>query len=213
MPTSSSTRFFLPINKQATVPTITTTPEEDHFLAAQFGYRSLNKRKENKRALLIDKGIKSDTRKPLVVILAHLFVSMRDKAILDELMSALSSLGVQLLIVVDTKYCSAQLLKQCLQLENNERNVHLALAAGDIVVLPPSVNTHLIKSCLDYGIVPVAFIEQDYIADYDPARESGNSFAYKSQSVWAIFAAIVRSLETYRLSYDWQRIQRNGMEV
>lgn len=49
-------------------------------------------------------------------------------------------------------------------------------------------------------------------ADYEPTSESGNAFFARSGDAWALFAALVRAVETFRFSYDWNGIIRNAIK-
>lgn len=48
-------------------------------------------------------------------------------------------------------------------------------------------------------------------ADYEPTSETGNAFFARSGDAWALFAALVRAVETFRFSYDWNGILRNAV--
>jgi hypothetical protein len=71
-----------------------------------------------------------------------------------------------------------------------------------------------VKECFDHGIVPIALAgSHSKIADYDPNRETGNSFVFESQDPWSVFAAIVRACETYKFPFDWKHIASRGKKT
>lgn len=214
MPSPAATRFFLSKSQEKLNFHSISSPEEDKFLSMQFGYRSLGKRKENKRQVLQEHGrtLLEEAKKPLLVLFVDLFTTVKERFLLEELLQGLSELDVHILVLANKKTCSAELLQRCLQADTTEKNFHVALAAADVVILPSSANNALVRSCMDYGTIPVVSVKAEGVVDYDPTRETGNSFVYKWSSAWSIFASTVRALETFKLSYDWQRIQRNGME-
>lgn len=211
---SSSHRFFHPFSKKLSLPVATLiSPEEDAFLAVQFGQRSLGKRKENKKALLHELGIdKKDYAKPLLIVLLSLFQDKAEQNLLGNILTGLKCLDLTVVVLGPKEACASALLDRYYHQDPTEKHLHQALAAGDMLILPPQSDGTLNKACLDYGIVPIVSSNQATMIDYDPTLETGNAFVYKTTSSWAMFAAIVRALETFKLPYDWQRIQRNGME-
>lgn len=189
-------------------------PEEDAFLSVQFGKRTLNKRKENRKHLVEMLHIENKkAQKPIVLILLSLFVNEQDREFLEQMLEAMRFLDIHVLVLGKKSECEEILLSLFIQREPTEKLVHEALGGADMVLLPPSCPTSFVRSVLQYGLTPVAFFEQADLIDYDPVFEKGNSFLYNYLSPWSAYAAMVRALETYRLPYDWQRIQKNGMEI
>ena len=189
------------------------SPEEDTYLAKQFGPRSLNKRKENKKALLQDLSIdKAKMALPLIVIVASWFTSAKERELLESVMTGLKEVDGHILVLADKSICAHALLALFQQLEVSQKNLHQALAAGDMILLPEGCSENITTACHHYGIVPIASTSQPMMRNYDPAQETGNSFLYQQASPWSMFAAVIRALETFKLPYDWQRIQKNGME-
>lgn len=90
----------------------------------------------------------------------------------------------------------------------SEQDAESALLQSNIIVLV-NEDREMLKKAWKKGIVPVtkAFIPE--IKDYNPNTENGNSFVYKNQNVWEIYAAVVRALETYKFPYDWKFIVRS----
>ena len=67
----------------------------------------------------------------------------------------------------------------------------------------------LLKRAWENGVVTITNKFTDTIADYNPNKETGNSFTFENFNEWEIFAAIVRALETYKFPYDWKFISRS----
>jgi hypothetical protein len=89
-----------------------------------------------------------------------------------------------------------------------------AFLGVDIAVFPASELEvgQTAAAALRAGAVPVVFEKsapKAVAAEYNPTDEQGNSFYFRHESAWAIFAALVRATETYRFPYDWQGIVRN----
>ena len=60
---------------------------------------------------------------------------------------------------------------------------------------------------MHYGAVPVVHAVgglADSVMDYDPATDSGTGFSFAQYDAMALFAALVRALETYRHRAIWQ---------
>ncbi|OGC81341.1 MAG: hypothetical protein A2V81_00845 [Candidatus Abawacabacteria bacterium RBG_16_42_10] len=190
------------------------SPEEDAFLSVQFGKRTLTKRKENKKHLAETLHIDTKkTNKPIVLILLSLFVNDQDREFLERMLEAMRFLDIHVVVVGKKSECEDVLLSLFIHREPTDKLLHEVLGGADIILLPPSCPTNFVRSVLQYGLIPVAFFEQTDLVDYDPVFERGNSFLYNYLSPWSAFASLVRALETHRLSYDWQRIQKNGMDT
>ena len=64
------------------------------------------------------------------------------------------------------------------------------------------------------GVRKLLEAEDDPILkDYNPVTESGNAFLYKEDNLWLFYAALVRALENYKFSYDWQNLELAAMET
>ncbi|MBI4232565.1 hypothetical protein HY605_05005 [Candidatus Peregrinibacteria bacterium] len=62
-----------------------------------------------------------------------------------------------------------------------------------------------------HGTIPISVVRKE-LADYNPNRETGNSFIYRKSHKWSMFAALVRALETFKFPYDWKNLVRQGLE-
>jgi len=70
-------------------------------------------------------------------------------------------------------------------------------------------NKQLLKRAWENGVVTITDKFTNEISDYNPNKETGNSFTFENANQWEIFAAIVRALETYKFPYDWKFISRS----
>ena len=67
---------------------------------------------------------------------------------------------------------------------------------------------------LRYGTIPVVRATgglADTIHDYNPAKATGNGFTFDVYDPWQFFAAVVRALQTYRHSSQWNWLIRRAM--
>lgn len=65
-----------------------------------------------------------------------------------------------------------------------------------------------ISEILEHGCVPISRLDGDDTVDYNPLKEAGNGFYFRSPTKWEMFAAIVRAAETYQFPYDWENLIR-----
>ncbi len=79
-----------------------------------------------------------------------------------------------------------------------------AYEAADFVIV---MDGDIVKAW-EKGCVPISQLDGDQTADYNPLREKGNGFYFKSPTKWEVFAAIVRAMETYQFPYDWENLIR-----
>ncbi len=186
------------------------SPAEDSYLPFQYTARNVAQRKKNQQSLR--SGLHIDNDLPVVGIVAQA-LSKKDIGMLEQLVEASGSLGMQLVIIADKQSCQVAKKGTIKHMLPTEAHMHLFFGAADILVVPTVVDDAMVAACFRYGLVPVVHNDQSLVRDYDPISEEGNAFTYTEYSVWAIFAALVRALETHRLSYDWQRIERNGMDM
>jgi len=67
---------------------------------------------------------------------------------------------------------------------------------------------------MHYGSVPIVRATgglADTVQDYDPRTGLGTGFVFRPYDRWALFAAIVRAIETFKHREVWRQIQVRGM--
>ena len=82
------------------------------------------------------------------------------------------------------------------------------MSAADIALIFDFTD---VEELLLNGVVPVSPARAE-VEDYNPNKETGNSFVYKNKSAWGVFAALVRAIETFKFPYDWKHIVRQAVE-
>lgn len=179
------------------------SPSEDRYLEVPFGSRNLRDRKRNKSDFPA-----LSTKTPTLLLYPRLFRHMPE--LLTGLLPALAETDCVTVILADKKECPAS---YHLVVPVSEKAVHRLWASADLILLPPNTADALVESCFRYGLIPIVPEELNLVMDYDPTLEKGNAFTYKTDTVWQIYAALIRALETHKLSFDWQRIQKNGMDM
>lgn len=119
-----------------------------------------------------------------------------DTVLLAQMREALAALSI---VVVEMEMPDAKLLLPC----------DLALILSADLADSPLAATALSVGCvpvLAESIAPKAAAEE-----YDPVSEQGNSFYAREATIWSLFAAVARAVETYRFPYDWQGIVRSAL--
>jgi starch synthase len=67
-----------------------------------------------------------------------------------------------------------------------------------------------------YGCVPVVHAVgglADTVHDFKPETGDGNGFSFQLYDPMALYAALVRAVESYRHAEVWQRLERRCMTV
>lgn len=132
---------------------------------------------------------------------------------LAELLSALKRLDLQIVIaphfhaslkknLAGFFLCPENLLEEATKLST----MSLFLSDDEHII-------DLMYYAFFHSSVPICFDFKKYspvLRDFNPVKESGNCFLFKSFDKWDIFAAVVRALENHRFSYDWENLLREG---
>lgn len=64
---------------------------------------------------------------------------------------------------------------------------------------------------VERGIVPVMLPGLHKAAEnYNPVQESGNAFLFPKLNHWQVYSALVRAIENFSFSYDWENVRSQG---
>lgn len=67
---------------------------------------------------------------------------------------------------------------------------------------------------IDRGIVPVMLEGLHPEAhNYNPVEEIGNAFLFPKKAAWNIYGTLVRAVENFAFSYDWENLRSQGKEL
>lgn len=194
-------------------------PATDQKIAQRYTAKSLEKKGKNKLALQEELGWPTEGKRPVLCLPAGMSDQLGGK-LLIELLPGLLSLPVEMLVLGKGSSAYGELFTEIANehdhriaiIPNDEVSMRKMLAAADMALFltNPEEMTEL-EQCLAYGVVPVTPVSSA-TKDYNPIQESGNSFQFQKDTVWHVFAAIVRALETNKFPFDWRTIQRQCME-
>lgn len=64
------------------------------------------------------------------------------------------------------------------------------------------------------GVVPVMLNGIHPKAEnYNPTEEKGNAFLFPRLSAWTVYGSLVRALENFGFSHDWQNLKSHGKSL
>ncbi|MFA6992285.1 MAG: hypothetical protein WC269_03325 [Candidatus Gracilibacteria bacterium] len=147
-----------------------------------------------------------DYKKPLLGIFLEKDLSAESKKNLGQFLEACKSLEIE--VVVLTGEDSKDNHSGAKTLPYSRKNRSLILDAADIAL---AFKFNDVQEMLLHGTVPLSS-KREEVKDYNPNHETGNAFLFKDETAWAIFASLVRALETFKFPYDWKNIVRQGVE-
>ncbi|MBI4235292.1 hypothetical protein HY604_03255 [Candidatus Peregrinibacteria bacterium] len=139
-------------------------------------------------------------KKPLIGIFLDQEI---DREELLKILEGLKFIEAQVVILADIHedFNGAKTLKY------ERENRKSLLEACDIALI---FDFSDVEEMLLHGVIPVSS-QRPEVVDYNPNRETGNSFVYRCGGPWGIFAAVVRAIETFKFPYDWKHIVRQGI--
>lgn len=201
-------------------------PGTDPHIATHYDTASLDKRAGNKRALQKKASLPEDTRVPLVGIISRLTDS-KGIDILADAIDHMLDLGIQFVLMGTGDQHYHDVFSQMVQRYPQQAAVFLTfntplasqIFAGSDLFLMPSRSEPCGTSqmfAMRYGSVPVVRATgglADTVVDFDPSTGQGNGFVFEPYDRWAMFAALVRAIETHRHEGTWRQLQLNGMRA
>ena len=165
----------------------------------------LSLKKQYKKDFLKELGLKE--AKPLVAIVLDHELSAKENALLQKIFEAVSHIKANFVLVCD-HHDTLKATKNVIPLSYSQANRKKTLEASDMAIVFPFND---VQEMLLHGTIPITSLRPE-VADYNPNRETGNSFIFTDQNQWAIFAALVRAVETFKFPYDWNHIVRQGLK-
>jgi hypothetical protein len=122
-------------------------------------------------------------------------------------LESVSVLDVEVIVLADSNLNTLS-LPNVIYLPYNRSSRKILLEAVDMALV---FGFSDVEEMMLNGIIPIS-AARDEISNYNPTRETGNSFIYKEENPWCIFEALVRARETFKFPYDWKHIVRQGMK-
>jgi starch synthase len=201
-------------------------PATDPHIAVNFDATTLDQRLQNKLALQREAKLPEDVNVPLIGIISRLTDS-KGFDILGEAVDHILDLGVQLVLMGTGDQHYHDLFGHMVQQYPRQVSIFLTFnaalaqriyAGSDMFLMPsrfePCGTGQMIA--MHYGSVPIVRATgglADTVQDYDPRTGQGTGFVFKPYDRWALFAAIVRAVETFKHREVWRQIQLRGMNT
>jgi starch synthase len=201
-------------------------PATDTYLAANFDIDTLSKRDANKSALQRQARLPVESGIPLVGMISRLS-DQKGCDILADVIDHVLNLNVQFVLMGTGDPHYHEFFSRMAQLYAEKSAVFLTFdqalaqriyAGTDIFLMPSRVEPCGLNQmiAMRYGSVPVVRETgglADTVVDWNPGMGTGNGFVFQAYDRWALFAALVRAIETFRHRDDWLRLQTAGMST
>lgn len=191
------------------------TPAYDNKIYQKYSKNTIKNKVQNKLFFQKELGLPHNKKEPVVCITCEL-TDENGADLLKNTLDGILALDLQLLVLgvgsVEYQKLFADYAERYSDkmkiLINDELSKRKMYAASNISLIfnNNSQNAIELKNALAYGVVPV--MQKDAILkNYNPVTESGNAFLFEKKDPWLFFAALVRALENYKFTYDWQNLE------
>jgi starch synthase len=204
-------------------------PASDAHLVARYGVDSLEKRVENKLALLDEMGLPVNEQVPLVGMVARL-VDQKGCDIAapvvrrllrgdgGEAQFVLLGLGLPKYHATFSSIGADFFDRSRIFLKFDDSLAHRIYAASDIFLMPslyePCGTGQMVA--MRYGSVPVVRAVgglADTVTDFDAGDGTGTGFVFQEYDVNACWDALNRALSAYHDPPTWEALQRRAMQT
>jgi glycogen phosphorylase len=201
------------------------SPDTDPALERNFDAEHVEARIENKRALQRLAGLEENSERAIVALSAPLD-DLHGLDILADVIDHLLKLDIQFVLMGtgDQHYHMVfgdlhnKLPRQFAAFFVSDETLLRKIIAGSDMILVPSrfePDGRAPLMAMHYGCIPIAHATGglvDSVRDFDPQEKSGTGFIFKPNDRWALFAAVVRALETFRRRGEWRALQIYDMQ-
>ncbi len=200
-------------------------PEKDKHLPKKYNIKTLENKKENKKALTERFGFQYDENIPVLGIISRLYDS-KGMDLIQKIFPDLMKLNIQLILLGtgDKKYHTffdkmAHKYKDkfACYLGFNDELAHLIEAGADMFLMPSKYEPCGLNQMysLRYGTVPIVR-ETGGLADtverFNEKTEEGNGFMFKKYDAQEFLKEIKRALKVYEDKKVWTKIMKAGMK-
>jgi len=201
-------------------------PATDEHVAHNYDAQTIERRSDNKQVLQATCKLPQDARIPLIGMISRL-VDQKGLDLLEETLESILSLGVQLIVLGtgDPRYqemlrrAAARYPRQvAVSLTFNPPLASKIYAGSDMFLMPSRFEPCGLGQmiAMRYGSVPIVRATGglvDTVHDFNPQTGEGNGFTFEAYDSRALFAAVVRAVETYKHPDIWRRLQLRGMQT
>ena len=141
------------------------------------------------------------------------FDETKDSTLAASLIEASKALNLPIVLFTsqENAHVPFETREKVCTISTKSKNWQMFYDMCDAVVVLSKEDEHFYKQLWNSGIIPIASDSCKILSDYNPNSESGNSFIFDEKNVWAVFAALIRSAETFKFPYDWKHIIRQAV--
>jgi starch synthase len=199
-------------------------PETDPSIPAHFSAKALAKRKENRKALLKEYGLKNQPDWPVLAMVSRIDVQKGFDLVVKILDDLLSQDLYFILLGSGNKETEAELRaiaerhsdRAGLRFTYDGDLSHLIEAGADIFLMPSKYEPCGLNQMysMRYGTVPVVRATgglADTVLEFDPQTGKGTGFTFDEYDADRFRSAIDRALQVWNDSKAWRRVKVNGM--
>jgi starch synthase len=199
-------------------------PAKDKLITKRYSLDSLDKKEDNKEALVEKFGLEYDAETPVIAMISRL-VEQKGFGLLKKAADKLMKENVQVVILgegdkdiedwlreIAKKYPT----KMAVKIGFDETLSHLMEAGADMFLMPSFFEPCGLNQMysVTYGTVPIVRATgglKDTVQEYNAQTEKGNGFVFEKYDAADMLKAIQRALTLFRDKDAWHTIIQNGM--
>lgn len=200
-------------------------PGSDEHIAKKYTYRSVGRKRENKRALLDEVRLPYDETVPVMGVVSRL-TAQKGLELLEPIIGSLVSIPAQLVVLGsgDRRYedffrhaASSYPDAVSFYPGYSERLAHRITAGSDMFLMPSRYEPCGMNQMfsLIYGTVPIVRKTgglADTVFDVHEFEGQGNGFSFVDFQAYALHDAVKRACILFRDREGWRQIQKRGMK-
>lgn len=141
----------------------------------------------------------------LKIRIPHVILDVRgaDPKLVDSIARGLDEADARIRVIGN----GAEFLPHAFSLEEALEEAHIWVFLGK--KLPAEFD-----EIISRGIIPVMHAGVHPKAqNYDAVAETGNSFLFQKLTQWHVYGSLVRALENFNFTYDWENLRNHGKEM
>jgi starch synthase len=202
----------------------TMNPATDPYIEQHFDAEHLEQRAANKRALQEQAKLDVNPDAPVIGFVSRL-TRQKGCDLLASIFDQIMQLGAQVIIVGTGDSYYHEIFNQFVSKYPGQAAAHFTFGADWTQPLYAGTDMYLMPSrfepcglnqmiAMRYGSIPIVRATGglvDTVTEFDPANESGTGFTFGPYDNWALFAAIVRALQSYRFPDRWRNLMQRAM--
>ena len=200
------------------------TPEKDKLIVKRYTIDTLDKKEDNKEALVKKFDLDFKPTTPVIAMISRL-VEQKGFGLLKQAAEKLFKEDVQLVVLGEGDKEIEEWLeatakkypqKMAVKIGFDENLSHLMEAGADMYLMPS-----LFEPCglnqlysFAYGTVPIVRATgglQDTVHEFDAPSTKGNGFVFEEYKAADMLEAVQRALEIYKDKSMWRKLVKNGM--